>query len=143
MKNIRKEVGIYIQLGTFVLIWVLVLIASSVELKINWEAVQKLPEVVTIYCGLQLVFTLWAWRLSFFQGWLVPFPDLQGTWAGTIHSTWRDPASGEVRKPALVLVVIKQSFASIHCVLYSEESTSYSSAAQIIGEEDRLPLCLS
>lgn len=143
MKNIRREIGIYFQLVTFIIIWVGVLFASSVEFKINWEAVKKLPEVVTIYYGLQLVFTLWAWRLPIFQCWLVPFPDLQGTWVGTLQSTWPDPTTAQVKRPVPIIMVIKQSFSSISCVMYSQESTSFSSAAQIIGDEDGLPLRLS
>lgn len=142
MKNIRKEVAIYIQLVSFVVIWIFVLIASGVDLRINWEAVKKLPEVVSIYYGLQLLFTLWAWRLALFQGWLVPFPDLEGTWAGTVQSTWPDPGTKEVKPPVPIIIVIKQSFSSISCVMYSQESTSFSSAAQIVGEEDGLPVRL-
>jgi hypothetical protein len=143
MKNVRKEAATYIQLASFVSIWVLVLFASGVELKINWEAVRKLPEAVTAYYVLLLLFTSWAWRLPIFQGWLVPFPDLQGTWTGTLQSTWIDPATAAPRPPFPIILVVKQSFSSMSCVMYSQESTSFSSAAQIIGEEDGLPLRLS
>jgi len=143
MKNIRKEAAIYIQLVSFVVIWILVLLASGVDLRINWDAVKKLPEVVTIYYCLQLLFTSWAWRLPFFRGWLVPFPDLQGTWVGTLQSTWPDPTTAQPRPPVPIILVIKQSFSSVGCVMYSQESTSFSSAAQIVGEEDGLPLRLS
>lgn len=143
MKNIRREAAICLQLSGFVVIWVLVLLISGLELRINWEALKKFPEVFTIYSGFHLAFISWAWRLSFFHGWLVPLPDLQGTWAGTAQSTWADPATDERRPPFPVLLVIRQSFTSVSCVLYSKESSSFSSAAQIIGEEDSLPPRLS
>jgi predicted pore-forming effector associated with SMODS systems len=142
MKNLRKETAIYIQLAGFVVIWTLVLFVSGVELKINWEALRKLPEVVTIYYALQLLFTSWAWRLPLFQSWLVPFPDLQGTWVGTVQSTWPEPTAAPP-KPIPIIIVIRQSFYSISCFMYSQESTSFSSAAQLMGEEDGLPLHLS
>lgn len=143
MKNIRREVAVYIQLVSLIVIWVSVLFISGVELKINWEALKKLPEVVSIYFLAQLLFTLWAWRLPIFQGWLVPFPDLQGTWAGTLHSTWPDPSTSRSTPPVPIIIVIKQSYSSISCIMHSSDSTSFSSAAQIVGEEDGLPLRLS
>jgi hypothetical protein len=141
MRNVRREAAIYVQLASLILIWAVVLFVSGVELKINWEALKKLPEVVTIYYGLQLLFTTWAWRLPVFQRWLVPLPDLQGTWVGTLQSTWKE--TGQFKPPVPIIIVVRQSFYSISCVMYSEESTSLSSTAQIIGEEDGLPLRLS
>jgi hypothetical protein len=139
VKNIRREAAICLQLSGFVIIWILVLLVSRVEFRINWEAVKRFPEVFTIYSALHLLFTSWAWRLPFFQGWLVPLPDLQGTWAGTAQTTWADPTTGQSTPPFPVLLVIRQSFSSVSCVLYSKESSSFSTAAQIIGEEDGLP----
>ncbi|HKV23283.1 MAG TPA: hypothetical protein VJN93_01710 [Candidatus Acidoferrum sp.] len=143
MKNIRREAAIFLQLGAFAIIWVVVLLISGVEFRINWEALKRFPEVFTIYSALHLSFTAWAWRLSFFQGWLVPLPDLQGSWAGAAQSTWVDPENGQRRPPFPVLLVIRQSFTSVSCVLYSEESSSFSTAAQITGEEDGFPARLS
>ena len=99
MKNIRKEILVWIQLVSFVVIWVAVLFFSGNSLKIGWEAIKKLPDVVTIYVLLVLIFTNWAWRLPIFKGWLVPFPDLQGTWKGTLQSTWIDPATSQKIQP--------------------------------------------
>lgn len=142
-RNIRKEAAIYLQLGSLVTIWVLILLASGAELKINWEAVKKLPEVVTLYSLLYLLFTLWAWRLPIFQGWLVPFPDLQGTWAGVLQSTWNGSNTPQPKLPVPIVIAIKQSFSSISCVMYSRESTSLSASAQLLRQEDELPLRLS
>lgn len=136
MKNIRKEIVVWVQFGTFVAIWVGVLYLSRVEFQINLEALKKFPEVVFIYSILHLGFTNWGWRRRLFQGWLVPFPNLQGTWEGTLESTWRDPESGEPAKPIPVVLVVKQTFSTISCVMYSEESISYSNAAQISTDDE-------
>src|SRR5690348_17596491 len=125
MNNVREEVLVWIRLGGFVVIWVAVLFTSGVKLSINWEAVRKLPEVVTIYVILSFVFTTWLWRLRLFQGWLVPYPDIQGTWAGTLQSTWEDPSTGQPKPPFPILIVIKQSFSCVSCAMYTRESTSY------------------
>lgn len=136
MKNIRKEILVWIQLFSFVVIWVAVLFFSGNSLKIGWEAIKKLPDVVTIYVLLVLIFTNWAWRLPIFKGWLVPFPDLQGTWKGTLQSTWIDPATSQKIQPKDVMLVIKQTFSNISCVMYTDESNSFSNTAQINQDDD-------
>jgi hypothetical protein len=136
MKNIRKEILVWIQLVSFVVIWVAVLFFSGNSLKIGWEAIKKLPDVVTIYVLLVLIFTNWAWRLPIFKGWLVPFPDLQGTWKGTLQSTWIDPATSQKIQPKDVMLVIKQTFSNISCVMYTDESNSFSNTAQINQDDD-------
>ena len=135
MKNIRKEILVWIQLGMFVAIWGGLLYVSNVEFVIGWEAIKKLPEVITIYVILALIFTKWAWRFPIFKGWLVPFPDLEGTWKGTFQSTWIDPGSDQKIPAKAITLVIKQTFSSISCVIYTDESDSYSTTAQI-NEDD-------
>jgi hypothetical protein len=135
MKNIRKEVAIWIQLGSFICIWLLLLLVSGTPMQMGWEALKRFPESVVIYsCG-HVLFTTWAWRWKAFEGWLVPFPDLQGTWAGIIVTTWNEAPTEPARPPIPVVLVIRQSFSSVNCVMFSKESSSSSSAAQLIGEE--------
>lgn len=117
-------------------IWIVLILVSTRGLSISWEAVKLLPEVVTIYTILYLIFVKWGWRLSFLQGWLVPFPDLEGTWQGTLETTWQHPETGIVPPPIPVILVIRQSFETISCVMYTKESSSYSSAALLSEEDD-------
>lgn len=136
MKNIRREAVIWINLVTIVLSWIILIFLSTGELKITWDAVKLLPEVVTIYTILYLIFITWVWRLPFLQGWLVTFPDLQGTWQGTLQTTWQYPDT-EKKPPAIpIILVIKQSFNSISCVMHTQESISYSNATLLSEEEE-------
>ncbi len=64
--------------------------------------------------------------LEIFHAWLVPFPDLNGTWQGTIQTTWKNPETGEVPGPIPVILTIKQSFTRISCVMRTAEMTSRS-----------------
>src|SRR3990172_6669905 len=121
MKNIRREISIWVQCGAFVLIWIGVLYISGVAFQINWEALRTIPEVIAIYSILHLIFTRWAWRLRIFQHWLVPYPDLQGTWVGTLESTWVNPNTGKRIEPIPILLTIRQTFSSISCTMYSNE----------------------
>lgn len=129
MKNINQKAGVWLQLITFVAIWVAVLYFTNTELLINWASIKKLPHVVTVYMALYFIFTKWAWRFRLFQGWLVPFPDLQGTWEGQILTTWQDPERGVIPPPISGTLVIRQSFDVINCILYTGESESHSNAA--------------
>lgn len=136
MKNIRQEVITWIQLITFAVIWIVLILISTRGLIINFEALKVFPEVVTIYTVLYLLFTKWGWRWPILQGWLVPFPNLQGTWQGTLQSTWVHPDTDKTPLPIPFILVIKQSFSAISCVLYTKESSSYSSAALLSEEDD-------
>jgi SMODS-associating 2TM, beta-strand rich effector domain len=135
MRNVRREVVIWINLVTIVVTWVILIFLSTGGLKITWEAAKPLPEVVTIYTVLYLVFITWVWRLPFLQGWLVTFPDLQGTWQGTVQTTWRADTDKK-EAPIPVILVIKHSFNFISCVMFSQESISYSNAALLSEEEE-------
>lgn len=136
MKNIREEVLEWVRVGVLVATWAAVLYVSKTGLAISWDAVKQLPAVVTVYAVLSYIFTKWLWKLPFLQGWLVPFPNLQGTWQGEIRSTWRDPKTDQSLAPIPVILVIKQSFLSISCAMHTKESDSNSIAAQISHDED-------
>jgi hypothetical protein len=136
MKNVKQEALLWVQLGGFVAIWAVVLYLTGTELAINWEAVKKLPDVVTVYVVLTFVFTKWLWKLPIFRGWLVPFPNLQGTWEGELKSTWTNPETGQVIPAIPAVVVVRQTFSSVSCTLFTEESESYSTAAQISLDEE-------
>jgi hypothetical protein len=131
MRNIKHEILLWVHIVSIVLIWTAILYLTGTGLAINWEALKKLPDVVTVYVILSVLFTKWLWRWRIFKGWLVPFPDLQGTWQGELRSNWKDPRTGNVPPPIPMILVIRQSFVSISCVMYTSESESYSTAAQM------------
>lgn len=135
MKNIKEETLIWFHFGGPFLIWLAILWFASAELKIDWENLKKIPDAITIYVGLLFIFTKWGWKLPIFEGWLVRFPNLQGTWEGVLETTWKN-GSGENLPSIPMILVIKQSFSSISCVMYTKESTSYSTTAQINEDDD-------
>lgn len=101
--------------------------------------VSLIPDVVALDWIVFLIFTQWGWRIKLFQGWLVPFPDLNGTWAGEIRSEWIDPVTKKPVAPIPVLLTIKQSFLCISCVMRTGEMTSYSFAEGFkINEEEQI-----
>jgi hypothetical protein len=90
-----------------------VLRVTQTPLSITWEAIKKLPDVVTIFVLVSFVFAKWLWRLPIFRGWLIQFPDLQGTWEGTLQSSWVNPETGQGIPPLKVILVIRQTFSSV------------------------------
>jgi hypothetical protein len=135
MESVKKEVLIYLSLGLMLVIWAGVLYFTGTPLAINWEAVKKLPDVVTIYVIVSFVFTQWLWRVSWFQGWLVKIPVVEGTWDGELQSTWKKPGTEETIPPLRMILVIRQTFSSMTCTMFTAESQSDSRAAKI--ERDR------
>jgi SMODS-associating 2TM, beta-strand rich effector domain len=143
METIKKEVLIYLSLGLMLLIWVGVLRATGTPLSINWEAITKLPDVVTVFVVISFVFTKWLWRISWFRGWLVRFPDLQGTWEGELQSTWENPETRERPAAIKMFLVVRQTFSTISCTMFTKESVSYSRAAQLAKDEETEAISLS
>jgi hypothetical protein len=142
MKNFRREAFLWVQLGGFVSVWVILLYVTGTGLVINWEAVKKIPDAVTVYVILAFVFTKWMWRWRVFRGWLIPYPDLEGTWRGKITSTWKNVA-GERLAPIPVVLVIRQTFSSVSCTVFTQESESFSTAAQMTVDEESGTIHLS
>jgi hypothetical protein len=143
MKNIREEISRFVQFGVFVALWLAIIAITHSRLTIDWEAVKAIPDAITIYVILHLLFVKWGWRLKFLHPWLVPYPDLQGTWEGEVRSTWINPTTGAGVSPIPSKLVIRQTFSSISCVLLTGESQSYSVAAQINEDDDSGVLRLS
>lgn len=75
--------------------------------------------------------TLWRW-LPFLDK--VFFPDLNGTWTGTLQTTWKDPATGVTPGPIQTTVTIRQGLFDISIKQVTGESTSHSK--RVIAEAD-------
>jgi hypothetical protein len=77
-------------------------------------------------------FVKWFWKWNFLYPWLVPFPNLNGTWKGDILSTWIDPITKERPDPIPSILTIKQSFISISCIMRTEEMESFSFTSDFV-----------
>ena len=115
MKNIRQEAATWLQIGAIIFIWLMIQLLFLGRMGIDAETLKLVPEVVTVYTVFHLLFVKGGWRLPLFKGWLVPFPDLQGTWQGQLQTTWKNPHTGEVPPPFPIVCVIRQSFETLSC----------------------------
>ena len=136
MKNLNIKAFVYIFLFISGLLWVCIALLTNINLSKIWDFFLILPKVAAIDLILIAIFTKWGWKLKIFQGWLVPFPDLNGTWEGHIQTTWVKPDTGESPGSIPVILTIKQSFRSVSCVMRTEEMTSYSYAEELKLESD-------
>ena len=63
-------------------------------------------------------------------------PDLNGTWKGTLQTSWKNPDTGEIPGPIDAYLVIKQSLFKVSCVQMTRESKSWSSSSAISIDPD-------
>jgi hypothetical protein len=102
MKNIQIKSSIYILVILSAVAWFLLAWFSGVNLSVAEEFFMLVPKVVTFDLVLIFIFTQFAWKWKIFKSWLVPFPDLNGTWSGHIYSSWRNPETGNATPPSLL-----------------------------------------
>lgn len=136
MKNLNLKAFVYIFLFVSGFLWICIALLTNIDLSKLWDFFLILPKVAAIDLLFIAIFTKWGWKFKLFQGWLVPFPDLNGTWEGHIQTTWVNPDTGNLPGPIPVILTIKQSFGGISCVMRTAEMTSYSFAEEFRLEKD-------
>ena len=135
MRNIRTEVFLWVNVLLVAALWGSAIVFFSPTPRVGWHAIKLLPEVVTGYSLIVLLFTQFAWRWPIFAGWLVPFPNLQGTWRGQIT-----PSADAAATNIDAILVIRQDFRTMRCTVFTAESVSNSTTAafESVEESDAL-----
>ncbi len=125
MRNLNLKPFLFILLCFSGLVWFAIATASGLNMENFFDFMQPIPKVVTADLLLAGFFMKWGWRLKWLQGWLVPFPDLNGTWQGLIQTNWKD-AQGKTAGSIPVILTINQTFGRISCVMRTSEMESHS-----------------
>ncbi|HEY5769822.1 MAG TPA: hypothetical protein VIS71_08250 [Terrimicrobium sp.] len=128
MKNLNAKLFIWIFAGLTLLFVVLAKWLYGVPKDADWLLFKFLSTVVAADYATWLLFSKWAWKWRVWKGWLVPYPNLNGTWKGVIRSNWINPQTGQRIEAIPALLVIKQSFSRVTCRLVTAESSSESFA---------------
>lgn len=136
MKNVKTRPFAFFLFGLFALCFAGLAFATGAPLKDIQSALMIGYKTVPILLFVWMGFVGYAWKWRIFRDWLVPFPDLEGTWQGTLQTTWIDPNTGESPGPIPVIVTIKQSFARVSCVMRTAEMTSRSYFADFWLDSD-------
>lgn len=116
---------LYLLAGFSVLVLFLAALVQKFDLQNFFDLIRLIPTVATADCFAYLIFTRWLWRWKKFHGWLVPFPDLNGTWDGYIQTNWKD-SNGSTPGPIYAILSIRQNFAHMSCVMRTSEMESHS-----------------
>jgi len=116
--------------GTYVIIFLLTQDLESVDLQ---KALSHVSTTISINIILWLLFIKWGWKARIFYPWLVPFPNLEGSWTGTIQSNWQGKSLG----PIPTEVSINQTFFNIQVKVKTEEGKSHSIGASFDIDQDR------
>lgn len=125
MKNLNMKPFLYLLAGFSAIVLFLAAMVQGFDLRNFLDVLRLIPIVATADGIAYFVFTVWLWRWKRFQGWLIPFPDLNGTWQGHIQTNWKD-AEGKTLGPILTILTIKQNFGRISCVMRTGEMESHS-----------------
>ena len=136
MKNIKIKVVLWVLVPlSFLLFYAIYLRQGSPDLNLN-TIFNILPKVVSIDLVIYGLFVRFLWKLPIFKNWLVPFPNLNGTWKGHIRTTWTDPETGERPGPIPAVLTIKQSFLDISCVMRTAEMTNRSLTSNFVLDKE-------
>ena len=136
MKNIKIQAALWVLLAfSCSVFYVIYRIQGSPEL--NFKTIFRiLPIMVSTDLVFYWLFARFLWKLSIFKNWLVPFPNLNGTWKGEIRTTWIDPKTEERPSPIPAILTIKQSFLNVSCVMRTAEMTSRSLTSDFVLDKE-------
>jgi hypothetical protein len=82
-------------------------------------------------------FKKWIWKLPFFYGWLIKIPNLNGSWTGSLQSTWINNETGKKVKPIDTIVFIKQYLDKVTIDFNTNEMVSKSTIAEVCCDAHR------
>lgn len=145
MRNVNLRIFLWILLGLSAIAWFFLAHFAGVDLSKLPEFLGLLPKVITVDLIAVMVFVKWAWRWKWLRGWLVPFPNLNGTWLGEIRSDWIDERTGKKVPSIPAMLTIRQTFFHLSCVVQTAEmrSDSYVEGFQIDDERQVRQLAYS
>jgi len=125
MKYLNVKAILFIITSVSLVLLLIINYIQGVETIDFFTMAKQVPVIVTINSVIIAIFIKWLWRIPWLPSFLVPFPDLNGTWQGQLKSDWIAP-DGKKVKPIPIFLTVKQSFFTISCVIRTGESTSYS-----------------
>jgi hypothetical protein len=137
MRNVTLKNSLYLLIGVSAIAWCLLAYFNNLDLSKVKDFFGLVPKVVSFDLLVITVFVKWGWKFKVFRGWLVPFPNLQGSWSGEIYSDWINPETREKVPPIPVLLTINQSFFHISCKMMTGEMDSFSTAEGFNIDPDR------
>lgn len=137
MRNVMLKSSLYILVVISAIAWFSLAYISDLDLSDVRDFFGLVPKVVSVDLLIIAIFVKWGWKLRIFRGWLVRFPNLNGSWVGFIYSDWKNPTTGEKPAPIPVMLTVNQSFFHISCVMRTSEMESSSYSEGFLINPDR------
>jgi hypothetical protein len=137
MRNVTIKSFIYLLVGISAAAWFFLAYIGGLDLSKIKDFFGLIPKVVSFDLLIIAAFVKWGWKLKVFRGWLVPFPNLNGTWVGSIYSDWKNPETGKKPPRIPVMLTINQSFFHISCKMRTSEMESSSYSEGFLIDPDR------
>lgn len=125
---------IYAIVGLAALTWGIVLFVSGVSVEPTW--IRPFSLVVGLVVSAFSLFDRWLWKWPILHPWLVPIPNLAGTWRGEIKSHWINPETNEHPAPIETYAAISQTYSNIRMRVMTKESASELLGATIVRDLD-------
>jgi hypothetical protein len=136
MKNLNVRWFCWVAVGLTLATVAVAALAFKMPVQEGKPLLKVASTAVTVDVLAWLLFSKWGWKLRFLQGWLVPFPNLNGTWDGEIESNWVDPETGKRISKIPAVLVINQDFTRISVTMTTGESSSTSFGESFEIDED-------
>jgi len=136
MKNLNLKNSLFVLVGATIAFFFLFAKLQNITEYSIINVIKLLPKVVSADLALIAVFSAFLWKCKLFKNWLVPFPNLNGTWKGYIQTTWIDSKTNQRPDPIPAILTIKQSFFNISCVMRTAEMNSYSIISDFVLDKD-------
>ncbi|HIF9354075.1 TPA: hypothetical protein ACX6RJ_002080 [Photobacterium damselae] len=137
MQNVTVKSSIWLIIAISSVAWFGLAFLNGLDLSVAKDFFSLVPKVVSIDLLVIGFFIKWGWKFSIFRGWLVPFPNLNGSWTGHIYSDWKNPQTGEKPAPVPVMLTVNQSFFHLSCVMHTSEMRSDSYAEGFVIDPAR------
>ncbi|MFG0722106.1 hypothetical protein ACF8PU_10590 [Pseudomonas sp. GLN_6] len=137
MSNVTIKSSMYLLVGISAVAWFLLAHLGGLDLSKVKDFFGLIPKVVSFDLLIIAIFVKWGWKLKAFRGWLVPFPNLNGSWVGFIYSDWKNPETGEKPPRIPVMLTIKQSFFHTSYMMRTSEMESSSYSEGFLIDPDR------
>lgn len=131
MKNIKSSIAFSVIVGLVILTTgIKYMLLSSEEVNLNFF-ISCFSASTTVCTTASILFCSYLWKFKLFNGWFVLIPVLNGTWKGSLTSSWNNQS-----KPINITLEIRQSLFKISCTMITDESKSESISFDYIIDEN-------
>ena len=130
IKALHLKALFWLAVGT----WALALLLSGEPVSV--AILKPSGLVLGVVAASVALFERYVWRWRLLRPWFVSAPDVNGTYFGTITTSWTDPKGEVQHKEIVAYLTILQTLSSLKARLFTAESASVSLCGQLLESDD-------